>query len=79
MFALFPQSSAALQTRTATYSRQPLDGGVVVDSTVIVGVASQASMAVGVPNTGVAGHSIVVFAGQEIVGEILSTTVITCV
>ena len=48
----------------------------MVDSIVIVGVASQASFAVGVPNTGEAGQSTVVFAGQLIVGEVLSRTVI---
>ena len=44
----------------------------MVDSIVMVGVASQASFAVGVPNTGEAGQSTVVFAGQLIVGEVLS-------
>ena len=48
----------------------------MVDSIVMVGVASQASAAVGVPNTGEAGQSTVVFAGQLIVGEVLSRTVI---
>ena len=47
-----------------------------MDSIEIVGVASQASAAVGVPNTGEAGQSTVVFAGQLIVGEVSSRAVI---
>jgi hypothetical protein len=78
VLALLPQASLARHTRMATYSRQPVEGGGVVDTMLMVGVASQASAAVGSPNTGVAGHSIVVFAGQVIVGEVLSSTVMLC-
>ncbi len=78
VLALFPQASLARQTRMATYSKQPVVGGGVVDTTVMVGIASQASAAVGVPNDGVAGHSMVVFAGQVIVGDVLSSTVMLC-
>ena len=76
VLALLPQSSVARHIRVATYARQPVVGGGVVDSIVIVGVASQASCAVGVPNTGVSGQSMVVLGGQLIVGEVLSRTVI---
>ena len=40
--------------------------------------ALQASVAVGVVNDGVAGHSIVAFAEVPIVGGVVSVTVIVC-
>ena len=41
--------------------------------------APQASVAVGVPNDGVSGHSMVAAAGTEVnTGAVLSVTVITC-
>lgn len=49
-------------------------GTVVVEIMSIVGFASQASVAVGVPNTGVAGQLIVVLVGQVIVGAVSSLT-----
>jgi hypothetical protein len=51
---------------------------VVTSSNVSVGVESQASVAVGVVNVGVAGHSIVVGAGKaEITGATVSAMLIT--
>ena len=44
----------------------------------IVGFGSHRSVAVGGVNTGVAGHSIVWFGAQVIVGGALSSTVIAC-
>jgi hypothetical protein len=69
---VLPQSSVALQTRVCTVGQVP--AGVVL-TTVIVTVASQASVAVAVPQEGVAGQSIVVLAGQVIEGAVISRTV----
>src|SRR5437667_218898 len=52
--------------------------GVVTSAKVSVGLASHASIAVGVAKLGVAGHSIVLGTGRaEITGAVVSTTVIT--
>ena len=76
MLSLFPQASLARQTRMAWYEAQPLDGGGVVEMIVTDGLGSQASIAVGVPNGGVVVQSETVLAGQLMVGEVLSSTVI---
>ena len=49
--------------------------GVVTSANVSVGLGSHASVAVGVTNEGVAGHSIVVGPGsEEITGAVVSMT-----
>jgi hypothetical protein len=53
---VLPQSSVALQIRVCTVGQLPL--GVVL-TTVTVTLGSQASEAVAVPHTGVAGQSMV--------------------
>ena len=50
-----------------------------IASVVVIDTAPQASVAVGVPNDGVSGHSMVAAAGTEVnTGAVLSVTVITC-
>jgi hypothetical protein len=58
---VLPQSSVALQVRVLTVGQVPL--GVVLTTTTST-VASQASVAVALPQTTAAGQSIVVLAGQ---------------
>jgi hypothetical protein len=59
----------AVHVRVTTFGQVP----VVTSSNVSVGVGSQASVAVGVVNDGVAGHSIVVGPGKaEITGAVVS-------
>ena len=70
---VLPQSSVALQIRVFTVGQLPL--GVVLTTTTST-VWSQASEAVALPHTGVAGQSIVVLAGQVIEGAVMSRTVI---
>ena len=70
----FPQASVAVQVRVTEYScgQSP---GVVESEKVMVGLASQASVAVAAPKFGVAGHSIgVLTVGQLITGGVVSTT-----
>jgi hypothetical protein len=57
-----PQSSVAVQVRVTEYSCGQIPLGVVTSLNVKVGVGSQASIAVGAVNDGVAGHSIVALA-----------------
>jgi len=54
--AVLPQSSVALQVRVQTVGQVPAD---VVLTTDIATLASQASLAVAVPQEGVAGQSMV--------------------
>ena len=70
---VLPQSSVALQIRVCTVGQLPL--GVVLTTTTST-VWSQASEAVALPHTGVAGQSMVVLAGQVIDGAVMSRTVI---
>ena len=73
--AVFPQSSVAVHVRAVLYvpGHKP---GVAASENVIATDASQASVAVGGANTGVAGQFIgVVCATQVIVGGVSSTTV----
>ena len=70
-----PHGSVAVQVRFTEYfcGQEP---GVVSSAKVRVTVPPQASVAVGVVNEGVAGHSIVVGAGSELrTGAVLSSTV----
>src|SRR5437867_295223 len=72
-WAVLPQSSVAVQVRVVLYVvPQP---GVVTSAKVMVTLASQASVAVGGENTGVAGQLIgVVCVTQVIVGGVISCT-----
>ena len=77
---MFPHSSSAVHSRTKVYVPVQVPG-VIVESTVIVGVGSQLSVAVmSVPitgNTGIASHSIVTSAGMPAsTGAVKSCTVI---
>src|SRR5206468_798349 len=75
--ALLPQWSVAVHVRVTSYACAQLPG-VVTSANVSVGLASHASVAVGVVNEGEAGHWIVVGAGSvEITGAVVSTTWIT--
>src|SRR5216110_219331 len=71
---LLPQWSVAVQVRVTSWfcGQEP---AVVTSANVSVGLGSQASVAVGVANTGVAGHSMVVGPGSvEMLGACVSTT-----
>ena len=71
-----PQSSVALQVLVVVYSWGHVPG-VFASANVMVGDASQLSVAVALSNTGCDGHSIGdTTAGQEITGAVLSFTVI---
>ena len=73
--AVLPQASVAVQVRVTprAFAQAP---GVVTSAKVNV-AEPHASVAVGVVNTGVAGHSMVVTPGSaEIVGLVVSTTLI---
>src|SRR5262245_2057676 len=75
---LLPQASRAVQVRVFEYSCGH-DPGVVTSLGVRVGFGSQASLAVGLLNTGVAGHSMVEGPPTpEITGGVLSSTVMVC-
>src|SRR6185295_12129229 len=70
-----PLSSVAVQVRLVLLTSLPLTPRVV-SVKVTVRVLSQVSLKVGVPKLGVAGHSIVAFAGLvDTVGAVLSITV----
>src|SRR5258708_23723724 len=74
----FPHASVAFQVRVSTqlHSRLPFTR-TSAPSFVTVAVPLHVSVAVGVPNTGVAGQSIVLAAGTTVkVGGVLSRTVI---
>ena len=71
---VFPQSSVATQVRVLLYSCGQVPGAVSVETMLMVGVPSQASVALGVPKEGALGHSMVAFAGQVMVGGTLSST-----
>ena len=71
-----PQGSVAVQVRFTEYAcgQEP---GVVTSAKVRVTFPPQASVAVGVVKEGVAGHSMVLGAGSELItGAVLSSTVI---
>ena len=72
---VLPQGSFAVQVRVTEYfcGQEP---GVVTSAKVRVTVPPQASVAVGVAKDGVAGHSMVVGPGSELItGGVLSSTV----
>src|SRR5213593_3733312 len=69
-----PQWSVAVHVRVTSFACGQLPG-VVTSANVSVGLASHASVAVGVVNDGEAGHWIVVGPGSvEITGAVVSTT-----
>src|SRR2546427_5025665 len=71
---LLPQWSVAVQVRVTLLAcgQEP---GVVTSAKVRVGLGSHASLAVGVANDGVAGHSMVVGPGSaEMLGAVVCTT-----
>src|SRR5206468_11351287 len=71
---LLLQWSVAVQVRVTSFACGQLPG-VVTSANVSVGLASHASVAVGVANDGLAGHWIVVGPGSvEITGAVVSTT-----
>src|SRR3989442_10400723 len=71
---VLPQASFAVQVRVTDLACGQLPGEVT-SADVKLGAASQASVAVGEANPGVAGHSIVLGAGTaEIAGAVVSTT-----
>src|SRR6186713_2335537 len=71
--AVLPQSSVARKMRVCTVGQLPL--GVVLTTTTST-LWSQASLAVALPQDGVAGQSMVWLAGQVIDGAVISRTVI---
>ena len=75
--AVLPQASVAINVLVTVYSLAQVPGALASccnDHTV-----PQASLAIGVPNDGVSGHSMVAAAGTEVnTGAVLSSTVITC-
>ncbi len=74
--ATLPHASVAVHVRVTLYACAQLPG-VVTSANVTRGLASQRSLTVGVPNTGVAGHSIGdVTAAHVMLGAVVSTTVI---
>jgi hypothetical protein len=71
---VLPQSSMAVQVRVTLYSCGQVPG-VLTSLKVSDGVASHASVAVGVANEGVAGHSTELGAGKLLItGAVLSVT-----
>src|SRR5436309_15830738 len=71
---LLPQWSVAVQVRVTLLACGQAPG-VVTSAKVRVGLGSHASVAVGVVNTGVAGHSIIVGPrSAEMLGAVESTT-----
>ena len=72
---MLPQASVAVNVLVTVYSLAQVPG--VEASVEVIDTVPQASVAVGVPNDGVSGHSIVSAAGTEVnTGAVLSVTVI---
>ena len=61
--AVLPQASVAINVLVTVYSLAQVPG--VVASVVVMETAPQASVAVGVPNDGVSGHSMVVLQARK--------------
>jgi hypothetical protein len=70
-----PQASVAVHVRVNTVDCGHVPGADV-STNVKEGLGSQASNTVGAAKDGVAGHSIVVFAGHVMAGATVSRTVI---
>ena len=74
---MLPQSSVAFHVLVIVYSCGQVGEATVTSLNVIVGIASQLSVAVALPvfeGKVLAVHSIVVFAGHVIIGAVLSST-----
>src|SRR6186997_1084772 len=75
--AVLPHASVAINVLVRVYSLVQVPGALA--SVEVIDTLPQASLAVGVPNVGVSGHSMVAAAGTEVnTGAVLSSTVITC-
>jgi len=75
--AVFPQSSVAVHVLVTLNSCGHIPPGVVTSAKVMSTEASQISVAVALPNTGVTGHSTgVATIGQSITGGVVSSTLI---
>src|SRR5207342_695587 len=75
--AVLPQASVAINVLVRVYSLAHVPGALA--SVEVMLTAPHASLAVGVPNDGVSGHSMVAATGTEVnTGAVLSSTVITC-
>ena len=72
-----PQASVAINVLTTVYSLAQAPG--VVHQCMVILNRTAGIAAVGVPNEGVSGHSMVAAAGTEVnTGAVLSVTVIAC-
>src|SRR5207342_1158530 len=75
--AVLPHASVAINVLVRVYSLAQVPGALA--SVEVMLTAPHASLAVGVPNDGVSGHSMVAAAGTEVnTGAVLSVTVIVC-
>src|SRR4249919_1162185 len=75
--AVLPHASVAINVLVRVYSLAQVPGALA--SVEVMLTAPHASLAVGVPNDGVSGHSMVAATGTEVnTGAVLSSTVITC-
>ena len=73
--AVLQQASVAINFLVSVYSLVQVPGALA--SVEVMLTAPHASLAVGVPNDGVSGHSMVAAAGTEVnTGAVLSVTVI---
>ena len=73
--AVLPHASVAINVLVRVYSLAHVPGALA--SVEVILTAPHASLAVGVPNDGVSGHSMVVAAGIVVnTGAVLSSTVI---
>ena len=73
--AVLPQASVAVNVLVTVYSLAQVPGALA--SVDVIDTVPQASLAVGVPNDGVKGHSMVAATGTEVnTGAVLSSTVI---
>ena len=73
--AVLPHASVAINVLVRVYSLAQVPGADA--SVVVIFTVPQASVAIAVPNDGVAGHSIVAAAGIVVnTGGVLSSTVI---
>src|SRR6187431_1622173 len=73
--AVLPHASVAINVLVRVYSLAHVPGALA--SVEVMLTAPHASLAVGVPNVGVSGHSMVAATGTEVnTGAVLSSTVI---
>src|SRR6185503_9556071 len=75
--AVLPHASVAINVLVRVYSLAQVPGALA--SVEVIDTVPHASLAVGVPNDGVSGHSMVAATGTEVnTGAVLSVTVIVC-